>query len=281
MRITFNGNPRTTLISVYSPTEADTVEAAEAFHDELRDAVHQVAAHDFLQVLGDMNAHISKKDENDHGWYFHERTNRNGNLLQDTALECNMVITNTQFKKREGKQWTHLSDGTLTKSQIDFILVRKKWRKSIKNVETYGFFRSLGSDHRLVLAKVKLSLRKSKAVPRRIPYDWNSFRADEDLQERYTVQVKKRFSVLCSESEDDVSVRYSHLTTAIAETSEALVPKRKNRKVRSFSHDPRVCSVREKLQQAEALYHQRPSDDNRVSVKTLKTNLDAAYLTAQ
>jgi len=287
LRITFNGNPRATLISVYSPTESGTVEAAETFHNELRDAVHQVAAHDFLQVLGDLNAHIARKDENDCGWYLHGRTNRNGKLLRDTALECDLLIMNTQFRKKEGKLWTHLSDGTLTKSQIDFILVRRKWRKSVKDVEPYSFFRSLGSDHRLVLAEVRLSLRTTKAAPRKILYDWDAFKVVPDLQEKYTVQVRNRFGILCrgceeeEEEEVDVSVRFGHLTTAIAETTEAFVPKRKKKKVQSFSLDHRVCSVREKLQLAEALYHQRPTEDHRLSVGELKTELDRAYLTAQ
>ena len=48
------------------------------------------------------------------------------------------------------------------KSQIDFILVNRKWRNSVKNVEPYSSFSSVGSDHRIVTAKVKLSLRSNK-----------------------------------------------------------------------------------------------------------------------
>lgn len=100
IKITLNGNPQPTLICVYAPTEADSVEAAEAFHDDLRCAVSQVPAHNFLNVIGDFNAHISKRDEDDCSWYYYERTNRNGELLRDTALECNLEITNTRFRKK-------------------------------------------------------------------------------------------------------------------------------------------------------------------------------------
>ena len=42
------------------------------------------------------------------------------------------------------------------------------------NTEAYDFFSSLGSDHRLVMAEVRLSLRKVKTQPRRVLYDWGS-----------------------------------------------------------------------------------------------------------
>ena len=129
--ITLNGNPKPTFICIYAPTEADSVEAAEEFHDELRCTVSQVPAHNLLSIIGDFNAHISRRDEDDCGWYYHNRTNRNGELLLDTALECNLEITNTRFQKKQSKMWTHLSDGTLTKSQLDFILVRRKWRNCV------------------------------------------------------------------------------------------------------------------------------------------------------
>ena len=117
LNISFNGNPRLTVITVYSPTEAASTEEAEDFHNTLRQAIADVPAHHLLLVLGDMNARLGQESVEDRRWYFHPRTNRNGELLRDTAQECNMDITNTRFRKKKSKMWTHLSDGTLTKGQ--------------------------------------------------------------------------------------------------------------------------------------------------------------------
>ena len=46
-------------------------------------------------------------------------TNQNGEIFRDTALECDMEITNIRFRKSTNKMWTYLSDGTLIKGQID------------------------------------------------------------------------------------------------------------------------------------------------------------------
>ena len=131
--VSFDGNPRLTVITVYSPTEAATVDEAEDFHDVLRSAVKDVPAHHLLLVSGDLNAHLCQLNEEDSGWYWHQVSNRNGGLLRDTMLEGNLEATNHRFQKPCSKMWTHLSDGTLSKSQIDYILVRKKWRNSVKS----------------------------------------------------------------------------------------------------------------------------------------------------
>ena len=83
-----------------------------------------VPAHHLLITKGDMNARLGKESDDDPSWYFHSHTNRNGELLRDTALECDMEITNIRFREKTNKMWTHLSDGTLNKGQIDYILIR-------------------------------------------------------------------------------------------------------------------------------------------------------------
>ena len=82
--ISFDGNPRFTLVSVYSTTESSSEEEAEEFHDNLRAAIKDVPAHHLLMVVGDLNAHLSKLNEEDTGWYWHQVTNRNGWLLRDS-----------------------------------------------------------------------------------------------------------------------------------------------------------------------------------------------------
>ena len=114
------------LLTAYSPTEAAPVEEAEDFHNTLRQAMNDVPAHHLLLTEGDMNARLGKESEDDPRRYFHTRTNRNGELLRDTALECDMEITNICFRKNTNKIWTYLSDGTLSKGQIEYILKRRK-----------------------------------------------------------------------------------------------------------------------------------------------------------
>ena len=102
-----------------------------------------------------------------------------------------MVITNTKFKKKEaGKLWTYISDMSGTKSQVYFIPV------NIKCKECWGInsFASSDSDHHLLSARVKLSLRTSKTPAKGPRYDWKALK-DPKLQEQYLCQKQVQWTV--------------------------------------------------------------------------------------
>ena len=50
-------------------------------------------------------------------------------------------------------------------SQIDYIIIRKKWTNSLLNAEPYNSFSSIGSDHRIMSARIRLSLRANGKIP--------------------------------------------------------------------------------------------------------------------
>ena len=58
-----------------------------------------------------------------------------------------------------------------SKLGLDYILVRRKWRNSVHNTEAYNTFSTIGSDHRVVSANVRLSLRVTKHA-KKVRYDW-------------------------------------------------------------------------------------------------------------
>ena len=60
MVATFNGNPRATIISCYSPTNVSEEIELSAFYDELSSLVQSILKHNVLVIGGDMNAHIGK-----------------------------------------------------------------------------------------------------------------------------------------------------------------------------------------------------------------------------
>ena len=107
-------------------------------------------------IVGDYNARIGRTDSN---YPFHDSTNRNGKYLVDLAIEKSLVIANIHFRKKEGKLWTYIIPGGC-KCQLDYILIRRKWRNSLLNAEAYNTFAGVGSNHRIVSAKIRLRARK-------------------------------------------------------------------------------------------------------------------------
>ena len=117
---TFSGNPETTIISCYSPTNVSEDSIAENFYSQL--SIKQIPKHNITIVCGDMNAKIGSQDCK--GTPFHQTTNRNGQLLLDVINECEMVNLSTKYTKRLGKLWT-FTYPIGSKAQLDHILINK------------------------------------------------------------------------------------------------------------------------------------------------------------
>lgn len=177
---------------MYSPTNVAPSEEVEKFYEDLATAVRDVPAHNFLAILGDFNARLGPEDA---PYTYHDSTNRNGTYLMALLMEHELLAVNTMFQKITGKRWTFQDRATGMLRQLDYILVRQKWRNSILNAEPYSTFSSVGSDHRMVSMRVRLSLRVPKPSPK-IRHDWKAFITDPGLQTRYTEEVRKRFRQL-------------------------------------------------------------------------------------
>ena len=52
-------------------------------------------------------------------------------MLKDYLQENNMLYLNTHFQKIHGQLWTHNSPNYF-KSQIDLLIINKKWKNSVK-----------------------------------------------------------------------------------------------------------------------------------------------------
>ena len=278
----FNGNPKTTVISCHSPHNSSSDDDIENFYTTLRSTIENVPAHNLLLIPGDFNAKLGADDAK---FTFHSATNRNGELLVDIMEEFNLFPANTKFMKPKNKLWTfEYPNGH--RAQLDYILVRKKWQNSVKDCRSYSSFASVGSDHRIVSAKIKLSLRVSKKSPAdpMKAIDWKKVGMDKNLSSLYSVNVFNRFQELCTYSRiesDNVDSIYSNLIKANEEISILLLPKKPKSRKNPITSDMGVSQARENLKRNAFLYHSNPSIFNKDRLAAAKKSLDEAYLNAQ
>ena len=274
--ISFSGNPRTSVVVVNSPTEAASDEEAEEVHQNLRDAIATIPAHDMLLVVGDLNA---KLRDDVAGFTYHSSTNRNGQLLLETNEECNLEPTNIRFQRKPEKRWTFLSNGLHTKALLDYVLVRRKWKSSVKDSRVTNSFASVGSDHRAVICRVQMSFRKKKRMVRKVVYDVSPLSTDQDLRDRYAVSVRNRFDILQDGCEDVLSatIKYSWFTDAVHHANEQhLKPIAKRKKINA-AKDPRVASARAKVIAAKESFNKDQHSTSQEAVTAAKDLLSAAY----
>ena len=94
----FNGNPQTTIISCYSPTNVSEEQDVLHFYNELASLVRAVPRHNVLIIAGDVNAQLGRNQHHKHA--FHAETNRNVKHFNHFLTENNLYCLNTRFQKQ-------------------------------------------------------------------------------------------------------------------------------------------------------------------------------------
>ena len=59
-KIHFQGNPQTTVITCYSPTNVSEGTEVDTFYTQLTDTIREIPKHNFLIIGGDFNAHLGQ-----------------------------------------------------------------------------------------------------------------------------------------------------------------------------------------------------------------------------
>ena len=177
------------------------------------------------------------------------------------------------FQKKKGKLWTFRDRASDALRQLDYILVRKKWRNSVHNTEAYNSFKTVGSDHRVVSATLKLSLRAPKKE-KRTSYNWKLFSQTSELQQQYTVTVKNNYQVL---EDDDNNERFNKFVAANVKAREEIVPERGRKKPAIRSSDPSIIEARNKSETAHREWEANNSEANKEAWKEALRELYKMY----
>ena len=111
--------------------------------------------------------------------------NEAGQRLIEFCQENILVIANTLFQQHKRRLSTWTSPDGQHRNQIDYILCSQRWRNSIQSAKTRS-----GSDHKLLISKFRLKLKKVRKTTRPFRYDLNQIPC------KYTVEVTNGFKEL-------------------------------------------------------------------------------------
>ena len=276
MAATFNGNPIATIISCYSPTNLSEETELDIFYDELSSLMRSIPKHNMLVIGGDMNAQIGKNGNNKYS--LHNTSNRNGQHLTDFMIENRLACLNTNYQKREGKLWTYTYANN-TKAQIDYVLINKKWKNSALNCEAYSSFEGVTTDHRIVSAKIRLSLRKNaKRTATTKHYDW-ALLNNKDIRDKYVLELRNRFETLQEKTEkvhQTTNTKISYL-----EAAAKYIPTKIKTKYRVPWETLAVREKRALVKTASKNYRKKPTNTNAFKLKTAQYQLAGIYIKEQ
>ena len=204
-------------------------------------------------------------------------TNRNGEWLEDFLIENNLVCLNMIYQKRPGKKWTFTyPNGTY--AQTDFILVNKKWVNSSMNCEPFSSFWVLNSDHRIISAKIRLSLRANKKKTSKIPrYDWSLLR-HQNISDQFKITLSNRYQVLQDENiTNTTNISYKNFENAwCAFAAEELFPVRQKAKQKVPWESENIEAKRKELKTAMLKRDKEATRENRYRLRIAQNELKVA-----
>ena len=224
-----------TLIQVYAPTTNSEDEEAEDFYDALQQAIDSTNKQDLIYVLGDFNAKIGiETDQDDRevkGAHCLGNRNDRGQMLLDFCTENQLVVGNSLFKQHPRRLFTWTSPDGKTKNQIDYILIQKRWQSSLHNAKTYPGA-DCGSDHELLVATIKMKMRKVKRSTAPIRFDLTK------IPEEYGIEISNKFETLLVIADEKTPDELAtEAQTIFLESAKKHIPKRKKIKQRYISEE--------------------------------------------
>ena len=236
------------LIICYAPTENAEEETKENFYYSLQAVIDTVPYHDVLLVLGDFNAKVGSNREHREAIMGKEgigTANSNGEKLISLCEENKLVIGGTLFQHKRIHKSTWKSPDGKTENQIDHVLINSKWKRSLQDVVVKRGA-DIGSDHYLVVASLKLKLKKSEiAEKRKLLFDSKKLE-DSHIKKAFTLELKNRFSILQEESE----LTLNKVNEAMTETAKTVLGYKKKKKEQWISNKTwNIISERKKLKE--------------------------------
>ena len=122
-------NPQITIISAHAPIESAQLVSKDSFYDELHSAICLISVHNFVIVLGDLNACNGKISHESPlqiiGRYsYHQNTNNNSKLLINLCENSKLIfVFHCQLHTKKLMLTWEQSDG-VHRAQDDDILMK-------------------------------------------------------------------------------------------------------------------------------------------------------------
>ena len=115
--------------------------------------------------------------------------NERGIRLVYFAISHHLAIKNTMFEKHPRRLYTWTSPDGVTKNQIDYLLIDKRWGSAIQHITTKPSV-DCDTDHELLVAPFMVRLKCKKITKWPVRYDL------QEMDENFSIEVRNRFTVL-------------------------------------------------------------------------------------
>ena len=280
-----NGNPKLCIISAYAPTETSSSAAKDSFYEDLKELIFDIPPHTVLMITGDFNARIGKESHETNPRTvgpacYYESTNNNGQRMIDLCEATDLRIAHSHFLNRKARLYTYVGPKG-DQQQLDHIMIRSKWWKSITNCRAYNTI-DIGSDHRLVNANFRLSFRANKqASDVRCQYNWAKL-SEPLIQRTFDLELRNRFdslldgATISNDTISQVQKQADAFDTALKHASEKVLGKKLKNKHASWV-SPQTIELLNTCNKAAKRYKRTRQEDHKDQWQLLQGQVSAAF----
>jgi hypothetical protein len=241
------------LLQCYAPTNDAEEEDKDTFYEMLQAELESVQSHDLVIVMGDLNAKVG--DNNEHytrtmGKHGCGNMNENGERLADFCTMNNLIIGGTIFPHRTIHKLTWCSPNNRDRNQIDHLMINGMWRRSLQDVKVKRGA-DVGSDHHLVVATIKLKLRKTGTKTKHS----QRFNIDKlktlKVRKAFSLELKNKFQALQEIQEDEentgnVDAAWKRIEKIYTESSEACLGYKTGQKSKEWIQQETWAAIEER-----------------------------------
>ena len=226
--IEISGLRPVSIISVYAPTDVSTAYDKDKFYNDLQQEVSKIPQNHITIIAGDLNAETGSEPFADiTGNFGYGTLNDNGERMITMCGQNQLIAANSWFRHKMHLRHTFESNDGHTKKQNDHILISRRDRSTVEDVKV-NHLADILSDHKLVVAKLKLHL-KIKRSNKRDPLRNIKVLNQNDVKEQFNLTLSNRFMVLAEINENevvDIEKSWTEMKNAINETIKETCPKK-------------------------------------------------------
>src|SRR5688572_5360145 len=131
---------------------------------------------------------------------------------------------NTCFEKTKRRLYTWTSPDGKHRNQIDYVLIKQRWKSTVRDVQTRPGA-DCGSDHELLVATLKMKLKRLKRGERLIRYECKG------IIPEYRDKIKNRFEALHLDEAINADDMWEEMKKVVHEEASIHVPRKERKKI--------------------------------------------------
>ena len=169
----------------------------EEFYEELDKCKKECKGHEVNIIMGDFNAKVGKGRHTDIvGSEGLGEMNERGEKLMEWCKQNDQIIMNIWFTKHPRKLWTWKSPDGITRNQIDYITVNRRYKNTVKDIRTHPEA-DCNNDHHMLVGNIKVKLQRLQQHKFTSPkLDVKSLEKEKEVKGKFYKEVEAKVETI-------------------------------------------------------------------------------------